>query len=45
MARIFELEIKNYRGIKQFSERFDKDIICLIGWGDTGKTTILEAIS
>jgi len=45
MARIHKLEIKNYRGIKTFSQKFDKDFICLLGRGDAGKTTILDAIS
>lgn len=45
MARIHKLEIKNFRGIKTFSKKFDKDFICLLGRGDAGKTTILDAIS
>lgn len=45
MARIYELKINNFRGIKTFSQKFDKKIICLLGRGDSGKTTILEAVS
>ena len=45
MARIFELNINNFRGIKTFSQKFDKNFICLLGRGDSGKTTILDAIS
>jgi len=45
MAKIHELKINNFRGIKNFSEKFDKKFICLLGRGDSGKTTILDAIS
>jgi len=45
MAKIHELKINNFRGIKNFSEKFDKNFICLLGRGDSGKTTILDAIS
>ena len=45
MAKIHELTIKNFRCIKTFSQKFNKDFICLIGRGDTGKTTILDAIA
>jgi predicted ATP-dependent endonuclease of OLD family len=45
MARIHELKISNFRGIKTFSEKFGKNFICLLGRGDSGKTTILDAIS
>jgi len=45
MARIYKLEIKNFRGIKEFSHTFDKsNLVCLVGRGDSGKTTILNAI-
>lgn len=43
---IIELSIKNFRGIKNFHHLFgEKQLICLVGQGDSGKTTILEAIS
>lgn len=45
MARIHELKIENFRGIKKFSEKIGKDFICLLGCGDSGKTTILDAVS
>lgn len=47
MTRIFRLEIKNYRGIRDLTLEFDinQNLICFIGRGDSGKTTILEAIS
>ncbi len=45
MAKIIRLDIKNYRGIKGLEMRFDKDLVCLIGRGDSGKTTVLDAIS
>lgn len=44
MAKIVELEINNYRGIYTFSQRLDRNVVCLVGRGDSGKTTILEAI-
>jgi predicted ATP-dependent endonuclease of OLD family len=45
MAKIHQLEINNYRGIRNFIHTFDNDFVCLIGRGDSGKTTILEAIN
>lgn len=46
MAKIHTLKISNYRGIQEFNQVFGKtDFICLIGRGDSGKSTILEAIS
>ena len=46
MARIKNLTVKNFRGIKDLSIEFgDENLICFIGRGDSGKTTILEAIS
>jgi predicted ATP-dependent endonuclease of OLD family len=43
---IIELNIKNFRGIKSFNHIFgEKQLVCLVGQGDSGKTTILEAIS
>jgi len=44
MSRIIELDIKNFRGIKSFSQKFTGNIACLIGRGDSSKTTVLEAI-
>jgi putative ATP-dependent endonuclease of the OLD family len=46
MAKIHTLKIKNYKGLQSFEQEFGfTDFICLIGRGDSGKTTILEAIS
>ncbi|MCI5544324.1 MAG: ATP-binding protein [Azospirillum sp.] len=46
MTKIFELNIKHFRGIASLSQNFaNKSVICLVGRGDSGKTTILEAIS
>jgi putative ATP-dependent endonuclease of OLD family len=46
MAKIHNLKIQNFRGIKEFEHTFnDQNFICLIGRGDSGKSTILKAIS
>ncbi|MBV5282290.1 MAG: AAA family ATPase [Paludibacter sp.] len=46
MAIIHSLKISNFRGIKSFEQIFeDHDFVCIVGRGDTGKTTILDAIS
>lgn len=45
MTKIVNLKIKNFRGIKNFEHSFNQDLICLVGRGDVGKTTILDAIS
>ena len=46
MAKIHTLKIKNFRGFESFEHVFGfSNFICLIGRGDSGKTTILEAIS
>ncbi len=45
MAKIYELKISNFRGIKTFAAKINKGFVCLVGRGDTGKTTILNAIS
>lgn len=46
MAKIHTLKILNYKGLKEFEQVFGMtDFVCLIGRGDSGKTTILEAIS
>lgn len=44
--RLMSLEIQNYRGIKHSYICFPQDsrIICLIGPGDSGKSTLLKAI-
>lgn len=46
MARIHQLKIRHFRGIEQFEQCFgDTTLIVLIGRGDSGKSTILKAIS
>lgn len=45
MIKIVNLKIKNFRGIKNFEHSFNQNLICLVGRGDVGKTTILDAIS
>ena len=44
MARIRKVEIRNFRGIRNFSWTPSPGINCLIGPGDVCKSTILEAI-
>ncbi|WP_230533240.1 ATP-dependent nuclease [Microvirga roseola] len=44
MARIRKVEISNFRCIKQLTWLPDSGVNCLIGPGDTGKSTILDAI-
>ena len=44
MTRIVELEIENFRGISTFSQKFNRDVVCLVGRGDAGKSTMLDAI-
>lgn len=47
MTTIVDLNVNNYRGIKKLNLvlEHDKRLVCIIGRGDSGKTTILEAIS
>lgn len=47
MAKLVKLEIKNFRGIKELTLQFEhtQNIVCLIGRGDSGKSTVLEAIA
>lgn len=44
--RITNLEIANFKGIKNAFITFPKDsrVVCLIGAGDSTKSTILQAI-
>ena len=44
--KLTSIEIKNFRGIKHSAVFFplDSRIVCLIGPGDSGKTTLLKAI-
>lgn len=46
MPKIHSISISNFRGINKFEQTFfQQNFICLIGRGDSGKTTILEAIN
>lgn len=46
MAVLHSLSIKNFRGIRKFNHEFySKNLVCLVGRGDSGKTSILDAIS
>lgn len=47
MAKLVKVEIINFRGIKQLTLEFahTQNIVCLIGRGDSGKSTALEAIA
>ena len=42
--RICKIEIQNFRSIRSLSWRPSSGLNCLIGPGDSGKTTILDAI-
>ncbi len=44
MARIRKIEIANFRGIKELTWCPTPGINCLIGPGDSGKSTVLDAI-
>lgn len=44
MARIRKIEITNFRGIQQLTWCPAPGINCLIGPGDSGKSTVLDAI-
>lgn len=45
MAILHSIKISHFRGIKEFSQAFKDGLICIIGRGDSGKSTLLEAIS
>lgn len=47
MPKISYLKIENFRTLKNFEYQFSKEanLVCIIGRGDSGKTTLLEAIS
>lgn len=42
--KIYQLEVKNFRGIRGATFEFPTSLVCLIGLGDSTKTTILDAI-
>ena len=44
--RIRKINIKNFRGIKELDWSLPaEDIFCLIGKGDSSKSTLLEAMA
>lgn len=45
MARLEYLSINHFRGIETFEQWFGNGITCIIGRGDSGKSTILDAIA
>ncbi len=46
MAILHHIKIRNFRGIRSFEHYFNHTgVTCIIGRGDSGKSTILEAIS
>lgn len=46
MAKIHSILIKNYRCIERFKQNFrNSNFVCIVGRGDSGKSTILNAIS
>jgi len=45
MAKIEGIKISNFRGFREFECHFgETNVICLIGRGDSGKSTILDSI-
>ena len=42
--RIYQVEIKHFRGIQYGKFNFTTPLVCLVGHGDTTKSTILDAI-
>lgn len=44
MAKIRHIEVRNFRGIRHLDWAPNEGINCLIGPGDSGKTSILDAI-
>lgn len=44
MSRIRKIEIKNFRCIQAFEWAPSAGVNCLVGPGDTGKSTLLDAI-
>lgn len=42
--RVRHLSIRGFRGIKQLDWQIDADLVCLVGPGDSCKTTVLDAL-
>ena len=45
MAKLQHLKISHFRGIESLEQQFGNGITCIIGRGDSGKSTILDAIA
>lgn len=45
MATLQHLRIRNFRSVENFEQSFTSGISCIIGRGDSGKTSIIDAIS
>ena len=45
MAKLVALRIENFRGIKKLEAKLDNSFVCIVGRGDSGKSTFLEAVS
>lgn len=45
MAKLEHLKISHFRGIESFEQSFSDGITCIIGRGDSCKSTILDAIA
>lgn len=45
MAKIENLKISHFRGINSFEQSFANGLTCIIGRGDSGKSSILDAMS
>lgn len=45
MAILHHIKINNFRGINSFEQKFSNGLTCIIGRGDSGKTSVLDAIS
>lgn len=46
MAKVVKLSIENFRRFKSFTCNFGQtNLVCLIGRGDSGKTSILDALA
>ena len=43
--KIRHVSVKNFRGIRQLEWDVRSDIVCLVGPGDSTKTTVLNAIA
>jgi len=44
MAFVYHLKVQNFRGVKSLDWHVDNRVVCLVGPGDSAKTTILNAI-